>query len=310
MNRAASTQRNPGPNWGYAFLTWAERWWPRWAFRPAFMAGTWVGLACMPVQRAHSRDFLPLVLGRPARLTDVWRHFFAFAEFLMLKLRVARTGRICSRLLPEHAAEFEKLADSREPALFGTFHFGCSDLLGYMLGDRISRVSVIRLEVANSDDTRRLGERFEGRVSFLWVSETSDLLFGIKHALDSGESLAMKCDRVEFTTKVEVFDYLGVPRRFPFAIYHLAILTGRPVVFCIAVPGSFEDEIEVTASAVFRAEPAAGRAVNLDAARVHFRSVLDQLEGLNRQFPFLWFNFQPMNPESPRAGKTEGEGEP
>jgi len=273
------------------------------------MAGTWIGLACMPLQRAHSRDYLRLVLGRPARLIDVWRHFFAFAESLMFRLRVARTGRIRSRLSPKHAAELERLLESGEPALFGTFHFGSSDLLGYMLGDRIHHVSVIRLNVGNSDDTRRLGERFGGRVSFLWINERADHLFELKLALESGESLAMKCDRVEFTGKVETFSYLGVPRRFPVPIYHLAILTGRPVVFCIGLPRDSDDEIEVTSSAVFRADPAAGRAANLEAARIHFRSVLDRLETLNRKFPFQWFNFMPMNPESSRPGKTETEGD-
>src|SRR5437763_351042 len=34
--------RNPGPRWGYGFLLWAERWWPRWIFRPAAMLGTWI----------------------------------------------------------------------------------------------------------------------------------------------------------------------------------------------------------------------------------------------------------------------------
>ena len=75
MSVPSTLTRNPGPSWGLGFLLWAEQWWPRWFFRPMLMVGTWAGLAFMPSQRAHSRANLAVVLGRPARLIEVWRHF-------------------------------------------------------------------------------------------------------------------------------------------------------------------------------------------------------------------------------------------
>jgi predicted LPLAT superfamily acyltransferase len=288
--------RNPGPSWGYGFLLWAERWWPRWLFQPALMAGTWVGLAAMPVQRAHSRAYLTLVLGRPPRLIEVWRHFQAFTDSLMLKLRTGRGATVTCRLAPEHAAEFEALVESYRPALFGTFHFGHSDLLGFLLGARGRRVSIIRLRVGNSADTRLLGQRFGENVSFLWVNDPRDLLLELKGALESGISLAMKCDRLDFSSKAEVFRFLDADRLFPFTIYHLAVLFHRPVVFCLALPGVAPDEMQVFASPVFDPDPAAGRPENLRAARAHFQAVLAQLETLVRQHPLLWFNFLPLNP--------------
>ena len=100
------------------------------------MAGTWAGLALMPVQRAYSRAYLAVVLGRHPRLRDVWRHFFAFTDILHGQSpRGARRVDRC-RLEPENAAAFEALVDSGRPALFGTFHFGGSDLLGYLLSER------------------------------------------------------------------------------------------------------------------------------------------------------------------------------
>jgi predicted LPLAT superfamily acyltransferase len=301
MNPAPVLLRNPGPSWGYGFLLWAERWWPRWFFRPLLMAGTWVGVACMPGQRAHSRAYLAVVLGRPPRLTEVWRHFFAFANFLMLKLRAGRGASVRCVLEPENEAAFEALLGSGRPALFGTFHFGGSDLLGYLLGARGRHVSIIRLRVGNSDDTRLLGERFGGQVSFLWINDPANLLFDLKAAIEAGESLALKCDRLEFSAKAEPFRFLGARRLFPFTIYHLAILFDRPVVFCTAVPGTAEDELRVFASPVFTPDPAVGREANTAAARAHFQAVLVQLETLVRQHPFLWFNFLPLNPEAPVA---------
>ncbi len=301
MNPAAPAPRNPGPSWGYGFLLWAERWWPRWIFRPALMAGTWIGLAGMPAQRAQSRAYLTVVLGRAPGLIEVWRHFFAFTEFLMRKLRAGAGTEVRCKLEPENAAAFEALVQSPSPALFGTFHFGCSDLLGYLLGARGRKVSIIRLRVGNSDDTRLLGRRFGERVSFLWINDPANLLFDLKNAIEAGESLAMKCDRLEFSAKAEPFHFLGAERLFPFTIYHLAVLFSRPVVFCLAWPGAGPDDIQVLASPVFAPDPAAGREANLRTARTHFQGVLARLETLVRQHPTLWFNFLPLNPEAAPA---------
>lgn len=301
MNGRTTLPRNPGPSWGYGFLCWAERWWPRWFFRPLLKAGTWIGLARMSAQRAHSRAYLALVFGRPPALIEVWRHFFAFADFLMLKLRAGGGAPVRCTLEPENEAAFESLVRSTRPALFGTFHFGYSDLLGYLLSERGRRVTIIRQRVGNSDDTRMLGERFAANVSFLWVNDPAALLFDLKAAIEAGESLALKCDRLEFSAKAEPFEFLGARRMFPFTIYHLALMFDRPVVFCSALPGRVPEELRVHSSPVFTPDPTAGRAANLAGARVHFQAVLAQLEDLVRAHPYLWFNFLPLNPEATGA---------
>jgi predicted LPLAT superfamily acyltransferase len=200
---------------------------------------------------------------------------------------------------PANAAEFEALLQSREPALYGSFHFGGSDMLGYLLGERGLRITIIRLQVGNSADTRLLGERFAEHVTFLWVNDASRLLFDLKGALDSGGSLALKCDRLEFSARTEAFNFLGTARLFPFTIYHLAILFTRPVVFCLAVPEGPGLALRVHASPVFRPDPSADREANTSAARRHFQAVLAHLESIVHAHPFLWFNFLPLNPPAP-----------
>lgn len=301
MNASTTLTRNLGPSWGCDFLLWARQVWPRWFFRPLLMAGTWVGLAVLPVQRAHSRRYLSTVFGRPARLVEVWRHFFALTNNLTLMLRAGRGAPVRCLVEPENAKAFDALVDSDRPALFGAFHFGGSDLLGYLLSERGRRVSILRLRVGNSTDTHLLGQRFAEKVSFLWVNDPAELLFSLKAAIEAGDSVALKCDRLEFSAKTEPFEFLGARRLFPFTIYHLAILFDRPVVFCTAVPDDVKDELRVFASTVFTPDLSASREANIRLARAHFQSVLTQLDALVRQHPYLWFNFLPLNPEVPAA---------
>jgi predicted LPLAT superfamily acyltransferase len=297
-NISTTALANPGPRWGYAFLSWAERSWPKWIFRPGLMLGSWVGLALMHAARKHSHAYLTVVLGRPPRLIEQWRHFFAFTEVLMLKFRAGRGAKMRCRLEAENANGFESLVRSGRPALFGSFHFGSSDLLGFLLGERGRRVSILRLKLGNSADVRLLGEQFAEHVSLLWVNDPANVLFTLKAALDAGESVALKCDRFEYSARVEPFHFLGAQRLFPFTIYHLALLFDRPVVFCLAVSGMPADELNVFASPVFTPDSARSRVANLDAARVHFQAVVAQLETLVRRHPMLWFNFLALNPEA------------
>lgn len=298
MSTGTTPTRNPGPDWGSSFLMWAERWWPRWFFRPALMAGTWVAVAFMPAQRAYSRAYLTVVFDRPARLVEVWRHFLALTDSLLLSLRAGRGAAVRCILDLENKGAFESLVSSGRPALFGTFHFGGSDLLGYLLAGWGRRVTIIRLQVGNSAETRLLGERFSEQVSFLWVNDPARLILDLKAAIEAGDSLALKCDRVEFSMRTEPFHFLGAKRLFPFTIYHLALMFDRPVVFCLALPGAGRDELSVRSSPVFTPDPSADRDTNLAAARVHFQAVLTQLESLVRAHPYLWFNFLPLNPEA------------
>jgi len=300
MSESPQLSRNAGPNWGMAFLTRAQRVVPRWLLWPGLAVGTWVAVARMPAQRAHSRAYLTLLHGRPAGLLEVWRHFFSFLDFLLLRLRIASGVDAKCALDPENAADFEALMASGESAFFGTFHFGHSDLLGFLLPTRGRKVAMIRLRMANARDTEMFARQFGGAVSFIWVNEPESLLFALKGAVEAGDSIAMQCDRLEFTAKTDVFDFLGARRVFPFTIYHLAILFGKPVMFCVGLPDG-AGGTRIIASPLFRPDATLGRAENLVRAHDHFQRVLARLETLVRQHPLLWFNFHPLNPVAPAA---------
>ncbi len=291
----AAKPRNPGPSWGYRLIQFLDRVLPEFLYRPLRAAGTWVSVAAMPIQRRHSRDYLRIILGREPRLIEVFRHFFAFEESLLIKLRAAG-GRIPRTVLAPGSEHFKAFVNSGRHAFLGTFHVGHSDLLGFLLGPvENHRVFMVRQRVGNSHDTEKLGALFGQWIKFIWVNEPENLLFALKDAVASGGSIALKCDRLEFSAKTDSFDFLGARRLFPFTIYHLALIFDQPVLLTLGVPNGPGETI-IHSSPRWEPDKALSRASNLQRAHTHFQDFLHQLEAQLRLTPYLWFNFLPLNP--------------
>ena len=307
VSGAEQTARNPGPPGSYAFLGFCLEKMPDWFNRAGLRYGAWLATVLMPRQRAASREYLRVILGRAPGQREIWQHFHAFAEYLFLRLEIAH-GR-APRLRPapgEDDRALRELAASGRPALYGTMHVGHSDLLGYFLGDLGAKVHMIRKRVGNSADTERLAQRYGANVTYLWINSWADRVFAMNAALRAGRSLAMQCDRFEYSAKREPFHFLNATRQMPFTIYHVAIMHGLPAAFAFAVPAAHDPGAsEILVPPIFEPRADWSREENLQAARAHFQAVLDKVEALLRLRPFLWFNFTPLNPvvaASPAAG--------
>lgn len=248
----------------------------------------------MREQRAHSRAYLTTLHGKSPSVWQVYRHFLAFEEFLLLRLRVARGAAHRGELAPD-ATGFHTLRKTKEPALLGTFHFGHSDLTGFLVGRQEHRpVFMVRQRVGNSHDTEILGAEFGQWVKFIWVNEPENLLFALKDAVAAGGSVALKCDRIDHSAKTEAFHFLGMQRLFPFTIYHLALIFRRPVVLSVGLPD--RPGLSIVHSSNLFIPDDTGKAANLARARIHFQEFLTRLEQFLHQDPTLWFNFLPLNP--------------
>jgi predicted LPLAT superfamily acyltransferase len=288
--------RNPGPSWGMKFLRLADRFLPEAIYRPIRFLGTGVAVLAMPVQRRHSRAYLARILKNPPSILDLWRHFFAFEETLMLKLRVAN-GLPHTATYAPGSTDFEAWLAERGPALLGTFHVGTSDLLGFQLGGVHHRkIHLVRQRMGNAHDTEKLAALYGRWVKFVWVNEPGDLLFALKDAASIPDGIiAIQCDRIETSARVETFEFLGERRVFPFAVYHLALIFDRPVLLSVGFADGPTSSVLHT-SPRFTALPGESRAATLARARVHFQDFLKKLESLLRANPYQWFNYTPLNP--------------
>jgi len=230
---------------------------------------------------------------------EVRQHFRAFLDSLMAKLRLARgvAPEFWVADVPQREA-FLRLCRADRPALFGTMHVGYADLMGASLSQFGRQIHMLRLRVGNSLDTELIEKHFSGAVRFVWVNEPEQYLWQLKQVMEAGHTVAMQCDRLEFGSKREAFDFLGARRWFPFTLYYLAHLYQRPVAFAFAVPTG-PGRVEVVPSQVL--EPQASRKAALEAGRTHFQGVLNLLETILRDHPYVWFNFLPLNEEAPVA---------
>ena len=291
---ATSEVRNPGPGWGYQFLRITDKIVPEAIFRPLRAFGTAVAVVGMPAQRRCSRAYLREIFGREPSWIEVCRHFFAFEEALMLRLRVAN-GRPYPCKFAPGAEAFREWYEHGGPVLLGTFHIGVSDLLGFQLGGMgKGRIYLVRQRVGNSHDTDRLSARFGQGLQFIWINQPTEILFALKEAAHSEAAIALQCDRVDFSAKIESFHFLGARRLFPFTIYHLAFIFNRPVIFSVGFHA--EGHSILHASPRFEPLPGETREAGLARARQHFQEFLSQLEKLLRAQPYSWFNFIPLNP--------------
>ena len=213
----------------------------------------------------------------------------------MAKLRVIN-GRPHHTEYGPGAADFRAWLEGGGPMLLGTFHVGVSDLLGCQIGGYgLQEIYVVRQRVGKSNDIDKLAERFSGRLHFLWANEPEEMIFALKEAAATTAAIALQCDRPEFAARTEEFEFLDARRRFPFTIYHLALIFGRPVLLSVGLPDGPARAV-LYASPRFDLRPGEPRSEALMRARAHFQAFLRQLEQLLFKHPYFWFNFTPLNP--------------
>ncbi|WP_152032705.1 hypothetical protein [Ereboglobus luteus] len=295
---SATRRRNPGPSWGYGFLRAVDFLLPEFVYKPIRGIGTLIAMAFMPAQRRHSREYLALALNRRPTTRDVFRHFFAFEESLMTKLRVLN-GRPHKTVYAPGADDARQWMENGGPAFLGTFHVGDSDLQGFLIGDELharvhNKVHIVRERVGNSHDTEKLAEKFGGRIEFIWVNDPREMIYAMKDAALTDNAIALQCDRCEHSARTAEFDFLGVRRRFPITIYILAAIFKRPVILTFGVPQT--PGLAVLHSPPrFDPIPGEPRSATLARGQKHFQDFLHHLEKILREKPYVWFNFLPWN---------------
>lgn len=282
-------RKNPGPAWGADFLVWIDAILPERIFNFLLLCGCFVSVPMMKARTRASKKWLRSISKKKAGWREVSRHYYQFMQSLLELLRMAKQPSHTFTCVGPAAGDFQDFLRSGKPALFGTFHVGNSDLLGYALGILGRKIGMVRMRSGNSAETRNLMARFHNNINMIWVDKPENILYEIKRTIQSGESLAIKCDRMESASKGDRFYFSGANREFPFTIYHLATLFNLPVWFCIGIP-TRKGHTDVYPFPVY-APIEYDKKGSLVEGKNHFQSVLNGLETILTENPYLWFNF-------------------
>ena len=239
--------------------------------------------------REASKEYLGLVLGRPARLMDSARHFYSFAAYILDAVFFI-SGR--TKGFQVKVSGLEHLdalsAQGRGCILLGG-HLGGFEVLRHI--GRDSPVPVRPLMYRNNAPgmTALLDGLDPGLTEAIIPLGQPDSMLRAREAIERGEIVGMLGDRAVAGDRFVTVPFLGRDAEFPTGPFILAALIGAPVLtahgVCIG-PRRYEVRFEPFADTIVLRRN--NRAEDLRDVVTRFASFLE--EGC-RAHPTQWFNF-------------------
>lgn len=253
-------------------------------------------VATSPAARQVSRDYLGRVLGRPARLADVVRHFHAFAATILDAPFLLAGRSACYAIEVEGLAVLEAvLAEGRGCILLGG-HIGSYEVLRHF--GQGSPVPVRPMMFRrNAGAFTALLDRLDPALGRSVIAiGTPESLLTAREALQRGEIVGILGDRNPTGGATLAVPFLGSAAAFPLGPLQLVAALGAPVVLFRAVaigPRRYRLQFEPLPMPVRRARGAALH--DLVARYAAF------LEAGCRAHPYQWFNFFSLWNDQPDA---------
>ena len=246
--------------------------------------------------RRASADYLPRALGRPVRLTDVYRHIHRFASTILdrvyfLQEHVDQFDVVASGAAPVHAL----LAGGEGVLLVGA-HLGSFESMRAIAQGRGVRVAMLMYE-----DNARLINATLAAVAPKAQLQTIALgrpgaMLALRRWLDEGGLAGLLADRTlpghSSRSHTLTLDFLGAPARFSDGPFRLAAMLRRPVYFMAGLhEGGNRYDLRFVELADFRPEaPSDGLTIDQRVGAAVERYVA-LLTALCVESPYNWFNF-------------------
>ena len=245
-------------------------------------------LLCAPRARRASRAWLNRSLGRPARLRDVWRHFWCFAVCVLDRVLLLN-DRLDQFDIHVHGET--ELANIREQHggafLFGA-HLGSFEVLracGRAFGD--TRLTLVMYQ----DNARKTNQVLDAinpelAIEIVGLGRPGSML-AVQERVAAGHLVGVLADRSLANERRLSIPFLGLPARFPVGPFRLAALLKRPIVFMTGVYRGgrrYDIHFELLSTSDAAGDPDAG----IEAA---MRQYVARLEHYCRSAPYNWFNF-------------------
>ena len=251
-----------------------------------------------PTARRSSRRYLARALGRPARITDAYRHVHTFASTVLDRVYFARGELAGFDISVQGDAPMDAaIAQGRGAVLLGA-HMGSFEAL-HAVG--VSRPGLRVAMAMYPDNARKIHAALQAiapdfHLDIIAIGRSTATL-QIRDWLAGGGLVGMLGDRhldgaAHGTPDHSVVrPFLGHPARFSDGPLRLAQLLRQRVIFMVGLyhgSGRYEVRFEPLADFSERLAQPAARAQQLQAA---LDAYVAHLEALCREWPYNWFNF-------------------
>lgn len=240
--------------------------------------------------RASSLAYLTRALGRRARLSDLFRHYHAFASTLHDRIYLL-AGRIGEFEIEQHGLQelAAALAENRGCILLGS-HLGSFDLLR-VLGTHERKLPV---NVVMYPDNAAITQAALGRISPEFLERVIPLgrpgaLLRVKECLERREIVGILGDRILRSEKTVACEFLGGSAPFPQGPLQLACTLKVPVVLFFGLyQGGPRYSVHFERLAMAPDIDRRDRAGRLALLVARYAQ---RLEHYCRVAPYNWFNF-------------------
>jgi predicted LPLAT superfamily acyltransferase len=240
--------------------------------------------------RKASRGWLSRVLGRPARLSEIWRHFWYFGACVLDRVLLLN-DRADLFEINLHGVDLVTGIRDRHPGgfLFGA-HLGSFEVvraIGRALGD--TRISLVMYE----DNARKTNQVLNAinpalAMDIIGLGQPGSML-AVKRRLDDGYLIGILPDRVLNSERHMMLPFFGVPARFPVGPFRLAVILRQPVLFMV---GLYRGGRRYDIRFELIAEPEATTPLTVERTiEAIMRRYVALLEEYCRSEPYNWFNF-------------------
>jgi len=261
-----------------------------------------------------SRNCLKRILGRPASIRDVWKHFFAFSSCTQDRIFLLSNNTKELRIDAFWSPDIPALLEKSRGVILLVGHVGSREAL--RLTPRPPQPNAINLEQgrivmrdANLHDgeqldvailldrsfNQRMTEMFEQlnpqlAANIIDASERGPALaLKLKEALHQGKMVGIGADRAQGEERTVLVEFMGGKVNFPEGPWTLASALGVPVfigcgLYCGA--NRYEAHFELFAEKIITS-----RTTRKTDIQAYAQAYAKRMEHYARLSPYNWFNF-------------------
>jgi predicted LPLAT superfamily acyltransferase len=243
-----------------------------------------------PRARRASADYLRRVLGRPARVGEIYRHFLAFASTVHDRIYLLndRFDLFDIRVVGESVMRRHMENDCGILLMGG--HLGSFEVMR-AIGRRHTELKVCMVMYA--EHAAKLASVLEA-INPAAVQDIVPLgqmqsMLELNQRLEAGQMVGLLCDRNGGDGPDRSHEFLGAPANLPLGPFRLAAMLRRPVVFMTGLYlGGNRYELHFEDLTDFTSVDRSQRDVAIQAAQARY---VGRLEHFCRYAPYNWFNF-------------------